>query len=179
MKKMFMAAALVALAGSASAQGYVGALAGLTKTSSDCLTGLSCDSTDKGYKFYGGYSLSPNFAVEVGYTDFGKLKMSGPGGRAEIHGTAFSLVGALRGQFTPDVTGVARLGIAAAKGKLSSTVPGLNGSDENMKLYAGLGIEYAMTKELKLNAAADFTTIEYEDDAGSTYIMGVGLQYGF
>lgn len=180
MKQMFVAAALVLAAGACSAQGYVGALAGLTKVSSNCrLPGVTCDDSDQGYKLYGGYSFNPNVAVELGYASFGKLKMSGPGGRAEIKGTAVSLVAALRGQFSNSVTGVARLGFAGVNAKVSSTIAGLGDSEDNVKLYAGLGLEYALTKNLNVNAAADYTDVEYDGERGSAYLVGLGLQYGF
>lgn len=180
MKQMFVAAALLVAAGACSAQGYVGALAGLTKVSSNCrLPGVTCDDSDKGYKVYGGYSVNPNVAIELGYTSFGKLKMSGPGGRADIKGTAVSLVSAFRGQFSNAVTGVARLGVAGVNAKVSSNIAGLGDSEDNVKLYAGLGLEYALAKNFNVNAAVDYTDVEYSDERGSAYLVGVGLQYGF
>lgn len=178
MKKMMLAAVLAVAAGGASAQGYAGALIGLTKVNTSCLPGATCDDSDNGYKAYGGFNINPNVAVEVGYTDFGKFSISGPGGRAEIKGTALSVVGAFRAQFSKEVAGVARLGFASVKGKLSSTV-GASGSDDNLKVYAGLGIEYAFGDDLKISAAADFTDVEYDGGSGTAYIAGIGLQYGF
>ena len=178
MKKMLVAAALAAVAGAASAQGYVGALAGLTKVNITCVTGATCDDTDRGFKLYAGYAMTPNFGVEVGYTELGKMKLTAPVVRAEIKGAAFSVVGVLRGQFTKDLAGVARLGAASVRAKLSSNV-GVSDSDETLCLYSGLGLEYAVSKTLKITGAADFTSVELSGESGNAYIAGVGLQYGF
>jgi len=87
-----IAAALVVtgglLAGQAVAAGqggYVGFAIGQTKASiaaDDINSSLAAlgfgstttvDESDIGFKFYGGYQFNKNFAVEAGYTDFGKF----------------------------------------------------------------------------------------------------------
>ena len=178
MKKILLAAALAASCGLASAQGYVGALVGLTSIAIDCAPGLSCDDSDTGFKLYGGYEVAPNIAVEVGYTNFGKVSASAGAYNAELKGTALSLVGAFRVAFSPEFTGVARLGLASVKGKVSDNVGG-SASDSSIKLYTGLGLEYAMSKDIKLVGAFDLTNVEVDGDSGTAYIAGVGAQIGF
>ncbi|MDO9237311.1 MAG: outer membrane beta-barrel protein [Aquabacterium sp.] len=178
MKKILLAAALAASCGLASAQGYVGALVGLTSIAFDCGPGQSCDDSDTGFKLYGGYEVAPNISIEVGYTDFGKAKVSEGADRAEYKGTALSLVGAFRVAFTPEFTGVARLGLASVKGKFSDSL-GASASDSNIKLYTGLGVEYAMSKDIKLVGAFDLTNVEIDGQSGTAYIAGVGAQIGF
>lgn len=174
MKKILLAAALAASCGLASAQGYAGALVGLTSVDFDCPTGVSCDDSDTGFKLYGGYEVAPNLSIEVGFTDFGKGKI----GDVSAKATALSLVGAYRMAFTPEFTGVARLGLASVKGKLSDTT-GSSASDSNIKLYAGVGVEYAMSKDMKLIGAFDLTNAEVEDKDANVYIVGIGAQIGF
>jgi len=178
MKKILLAAALAASCGLASAQGYVGALVGLTSIAIDCAPGLSCDDSDTGFKLYGGYEVAPNIAIEVGYTNFGKVSASAGAYNAELKGTALSLVGAFRVAFSPEFTGVARLGLASVKGKVSDNVGG-SASDSSIKLYTGLGLEYAMSKDIKLVGAFDLTNVEVDGDSGTAYIAGVGAQIGF
>lgn len=178
MKKILLAAALAASCGLASAQGYVGALVGLTSIAIDCGPGESCDDSDTGYKLYGGYEVAPNIAIEVGYTDFGKVTASAGAYNAELKGTALSLVGAFRVAFSPEFTGVARLGLASVKGKVSDNL-GNSASDSNIKLYTGLGLEYAMSKDIKLVGAFDLTNVEVDGDSGTAYIAGIGAQIGF
>ncbi len=174
MKKILLAAALVASCGLASAQGYAGALVGLTSVGYDCPTGASCDDSDTGFKLYGGYEVSPNLSVEVGFTDFGKGEI----GNVSAKASALSLVGAYRVAFTPEFTGVARLGLASVKGKLSNNA-GYSASDSNIKLYAGLGLEYALSNDMKLVGAFDLTNAEVENNDANVYIVGIGAQIGF
>ncbi len=169
MKKILLAAALLATAGLASAQGYVGALVGLSKVSQECLG--SCDDSDTGYKIYGGYEVLPHLSIEVAYTDFGKF--TNLGGLFEIKPTAVSVGAAYRVPFTPEFEGVGRLGIASVKTKWTG------GSSSDAKLYAGIGLDYALTKDIKLNAAIDLTQAEVNGDSGSIYLFGIGAQVGF
>lgn len=178
MKKILSAVALAAACGVASAQGYAGALVGLSKISADCGPGLSCDDSDTGYKIYGGYEVAPNISIEVGYTDLGELKLTGGAGSATVKGSALSVVGAFRVSFTPDLTGVARLGLARVTGKYSDTLGGRE-SESKIKLYSGLGLEYAVTKDIKLVGAFDMTNVEVADDSGSSYLLGAGAQVAF
>ncbi len=177
MKKMVLAAVLAAIAGSASAQGYVGAVTGLTRYSVDCTGTTRCDKSDTGYKVYGGYQINPHWGVEVGYTDFGKTKGTVGALDLEVEAKAFSAVGVLRGQFSTDWSGVLRLGIASVKSKLSTAFG--SKSESNVKAYAGIGLEYALTNELKVTASGDFTDAEVEDQSGGVKMLSLGLQYGF
>ena len=182
MKKMMLAAMLAAVAGAASAQGYAGAVAGLTKLNSDCPVGWSCDDSDTGFKLYGGYEVAPQISVEVGYVDFGKSEITRVGQRGTLKATAFTIGGAFRAKFHEDWTGVARLGLAAMKVKREENSPifvGGNRSESNAKLYAGLGIEYALGQDFKITGSLDLTNAEIDGDSGSVYLIGIGAQMGF
>ncbi|HRH17816.1 MAG TPA: hypothetical protein PLS22_10200, partial [Aquabacterium sp.] len=85
---------------------------------------------------------------------------------------------AYRVAFTPEFTGVARLGLASVKGKLSNNA-GYSASDSNIKLYAGLGLEYALSNDMKLVGAFDLTNAEVENNDANVYIVGIGAQIGF
>lgn len=177
MKKSVIAAALLAVCGAASAQGYAGALIGLSKISTDCASIASCDDTDTGYKVFAGYQVMPNVAIELGYTDFGKARASLGSVHEEIEASAISVVGAFRVPFSEDFIGVARLGLAGVKAKRT---PSLSGeSESNLKLYTGLGLEYQVSDAFKLSAAIDLTSAEVEGDSGAVYLIGVGAQAGF
>ena len=69
---------LVAAAGwsaGASAQGYVGAGAGVTRAKIDCVA--DCDNTSTGFKVFGGYDFHPYFGVEAAYVTLGKATITG------------------------------------------------------------------------------------------------------
>jgi OmpA-OmpF porin, OOP family len=182
MKKVLFAAALAAACGVASAQGYAGALIGLGQISTDCPVGLSCDDSSTAMKVYGGYEVAPNISVEVGYTNFGKAKLKGDLGSAEIKATALVLNGAFRFPIATDFTGVARLGIASMKGKYSDTL-GDNKSKSSIKLYTGLGLEFDIAKDIKLVGAFDLSNADVESstgsDSGTVFLIGGGVQAAF
>lgn len=60
--------------------GYVGASGGETKFRTECnrtLTQFECDRKDTGYKVYAGGRMSRVLGLEVGYTDFGRIRAGG------------------------------------------------------------------------------------------------------
>lgn len=51
---------------------YMGASVGTTKIGDDGFDDIDFDDSDAGFKVFGGYSISRNFAVEVSYFDLGE-----------------------------------------------------------------------------------------------------------
>lgn len=183
MKKILFAAALSAACGLASAQGYAGAVAGLAKANFDCRAS-SCDDSSTGVKVYGGYEVNPNISVEVGYINFGKVKLKGSASTSEVKGSAFVVTSAFRFPIAAQVTGVGRLGLARVKAKYSSDMPGVESdSTSATKLYAGMGLEYAIAKNIKLVGAFDMTGADVEiggrAESNTVYLLGGGVQAGF
>lgn len=121
MKKIALAGLLLAAVGSASAQVYVGGGFGPSHVNIDCPAILGkCDTSDTGYKVYGGYKLNPSVALEVAYVDFGKAKFTG----GSFASDGFLINAAFRHNFTRELNGVARLGVATLDTKLSANVLG-------------------------------------------------------
>jgi hypothetical protein len=90
MKKLVLALATLSALASGSTfaqQVYVGGAVGQSHVNLDCTGVPNCSSNDIGYKLFGGYKFTSNFAGEVTYFDWGKI--SGSSGRvsAEIGGT--------------------------------------------------------------------------------------------
>lgn len=183
MKKFLFAAALSAASGLAAAQGYAGALVGLSQISYEAGPGVSADDSDVGFKVYGGYDVAPNIAVEVGYATFGKAKGTVGALSEEIKVSAFSVVGAFRFPIAADFTGVARLGLASVSGKYSNNFGTKSTSKSAVKLYSGLGLEYDIAKDVKLVGAFDLTSAEVEvngnSDSGAVFLLGAGVQAAF
>ncbi len=192
MKKRFiLGGAALLLAAGAQAQVYIGGAIGPSKIDIDC--NASCDDGDTGYKIYGGLPLAnkvlPGLALELGYIDFGKVSDStgvlGVRAYHDIEVSAFTFAGALRANFTPALAGVGRLGVAYVDGK--TTVGGAAGpfgarsseSSSEIDFYFGLGLEFALTKQLKLTGAADFTSYDTGRESGDARLLSVGLQYSF
>lgn len=127
MKKLLMAAAFSAalIAGPASAQMYLGAGVGASKT----------DTSENSWKLYGGYQFNPTWGLEAGYTDLGRYRGS------DIE--SWSLAG----------TGTLPLGERwSLLGKLGAAAnrPHFSGAANHTDLLAGVGIGYGMTKNISL-----------------------------
>ena len=78
------------------------------------------------------------------------------------------MVGAFRMPITPSLNGVARLGLGFVNVDSNYTE-----SESAVNLYAGLGLEYAITKTLKVVGAAELA------DNGDLFLFGAGLQADF
>lgn len=183
MNKTALATALLALATSASAQlvnkAYIGGAFGMSNVAVDCGFPYSCDNDDTGYKFYAGYKVHPQIAIEGGYIDFGKSTINvGSVGVGSIAVDGFLINAAGRLPFTRELTGVGRLGLAMVDTK-STGFPYGNRTDGSTNAYFGLGLEYSFNKNLRGTAAADFTTGEIAGEEGSVRLLSIGLQYDF
>lgn len=185
MKKIVLASLMTMAVGGAFAQAYVGGNVGMSHSDMECGAGFTnCDSDDTGYKLYAGYKITPNIAVEAGYADFGKASATLLGYNGELKNSAPFIVGVYRGAFTPNLSGVARLGVANVESKLDF---GAFGSKSETKIQAmlGLSLEYAFTKQFKGTVDFDATsTNEVEKypvkvSSGTIYLISVGAQYNF
>jgi len=187
MKQLVIGAVALALSAAASAENYIGATIGSSNIDFDCGSPANCDKSDTGFKLYGGFDLARRasvngLALEVGYIDFGKGTASVGPARASVEVSALTFAAALRAQFTPALAGVGRLGLAYVEGKSSGSVAGFAAGSESsseLKVYAGLGLEYSLNKQFKLVGAADFTSYDTGRTSGSVNLISIGAQYGF
>jgi hypothetical protein len=155
--------ALPALAQSALDGGhpYVGLGAGMSKVNAGCADGVSCDRTDTAIKLYGGWELPNHFAGELTYFDLGKFKANNGTDSTEAKGSYWGIGGAWRPVFGNGWGGVARVGAAYTEGKVDYSIAGVNGSEtrNDWHPYYGLGVNYEISKGIKLEAAWDNTQI--------------------
>lgn len=187
-----LAAAALMLSSAAFAQGYVGIAGGASKVDVDCAGTTTCDTTSTGWKLFGGYKFTPNWAAEVGYFDFGKAKFAGSNVTtgnitAEVKGTGFGAGVALSGEFAPSWTGVARLGVASVKAKVSGTVTGgtltpagsISDSETSTNAYFGLGVGYLIAKNMSIDGAMDFSRGKWQGEKADVRLVSIGLTYSF
>jgi len=186
MKKHALAAlATLVFSAAASAQVYGVVSAGVSKHDVDCAGTTSCDDSGTAYKIMGGYKFTPNLAAEVGYLDFGKSKATVGPAALDIKVSGFGAGVALHGDFSPTWTGVARLGLAQVKTKLSASLQGVSASDsdDNTNLYGGLGVGYRVSKSVTVDAAWDFTRGKYEknglDESANVNAFSLGMTFSF
>jgi len=142
-----LGAALLALPLPALAQGYVGLGLGQTtfNDAPDCEIAASCDDKDTGFKFFGGYQLSANLAVEGGFADLGKISFSTPGlfvGTADATSLFAHAVGILplNAQWSLYAKGGLHFWDSTEKGQVPIGVP-FSVSDDGVDVTYGFGAE--------------------------------------
>lgn len=192
MKKIAVAGLLTAMMAAASAQVYVGGVVGQSHVNMECADyDLGCDKTDTGTKLYAGYKFNPVVALEAAYVDFGKAQRGytdsyfGTGAPAvqsyEARGALIAAV--FRYAAHPQLSLVGRVGLSMLKSRYVGTIRAIgyteSESDDSVKPYLGLGIEFALNKNLRITAEADFTEVEVSGETAGTRLLGVGLQYAF
>ena len=159
MKKLLMGAAIAAalVAGSASAQTYLGAGVGASRT----------DSSETSWKLFGGFQFNPTWGLELAYTDLGRYRGS------DIE--SWSLAG----------TGTLPLGERwSLLGKLGATSnrASFAGASNHTDLLAGVGVGYSMTKNLGLRLEyEDFGKLSNVSSGNNSRgtNLGLGLKYAF
>ncbi len=184
-KQMLAALAVLAFSAAASAQMYGSVSAGVSKQNIDCTGATTCDDKGSAFKVLGGYKFMPNLAAELGYFDYGKVKGADSGATLEAKTNAWGAGVAYHMDFTPSWTGVARLGAARVKTKLTATLGSLSGSDSdtNTALYGGLGVGYRISPTVSIDGAWDFTKSKYNkngvDESWNVNALSVGVTFGF
>ncbi|MBP1205680.1 OOP family OmpA-OmpF porin [Duganella sp. 1411] len=137
-----------------------------------------------GGKVYGGYNIDQTWAVEAGYTDFGKKSYNYtanglPGG---IHTDAHSYYLAGKGTWpvNQQIALFGKLGVARNTNKVSTSgISSVGGDNDKTALYASVGAEYAINKNVKVS-------LEYEnygkndiDTGRKAGAVTAGLRYAF
>jgi OOP family OmpA-OmpF porin len=135
---------------------YAGANVGQSKFSGSCGGGLSCDTTDTAFKFFGGYKFSPMISAELGYADFGKQHASGTllgvAASADVKVNAWELDGVGSWPIANKFSVLGRLGVYRAESKASGNASfagiavSTNGKASNTGLTYGIGAGYDITQ---------------------------------
>ncbi len=191
---------------SASAQGYVGAVAALTSVGLDCSGHDTCDKRGFGIKLYAGSPISKENAldfgvgvvdaVEFGLVNFGKgsgshtvtyvdLNTGNPFDQAVVTvGTANAIFGAFVARFplADSIAVLAKPGLAYVSSTQRYYIgSNSNGSTTSTKLqpYLGLGAEVAVASKLKLIGSFDWTRYDVASKKSNLTSFGLGAELGF
>ncbi|MFZ6654998.1 outer membrane beta-barrel protein [Undibacterium sp. TJN19] len=137
------------------------------------------------FKFYLAYNFAPAIAVEAGYKNFGSSTIDPvPGSGNQLGTRADAIYTAVRGtwQAAEDWSLYGKIGTTYTRTKFTATgeLSSLAGEEKKMRLYAGAGMAYNVSKELAL-------TLELEHfgeakKAGLKFGMdgfSLGLRYQF
>ena len=143
-RSMILAALAAGAARAASAEGlYLGADLGHPQYSNNVDGiggGNDASNGGIGAKVYGGYALTPNFALEGSLFRLGHSRMGGD--KVNTSGIALDGVGSY--SFAPQWSVLGRLGVA--EGRFSTSF----GNDSSPALKMGAGVQYDLTKQLAL-----------------------------
>ncbi|MCH7343839.1 outer membrane beta-barrel protein [Pelomonas sp. CA6] len=185
MNKIIVAALLATAAAGASAQAYVSGAVGVGRTNLDCNGVANCDKTGTAFKLVGGYGFGNNLSAELGYLSFGKAKASDATGSIDIKSAGIALGLAYRIPASQAVDFTVRGGIISMKTKLSGRSGNLSGSvsDTNVAPYVGVGVGYALTPAIKLDAGLDLSRSKFDknglNEKGNVQAFTVGATFAF
>jgi opacity protein-like surface antigen len=194
-RKIIGAAFALTLLASAPAfsapQGYVTVGVGASHADIDCTGTSRCDNTGTAAKVVGGWEFANDFSAEVSYNYLGELKATVPSAEfgdidASFKGSYWGLGLAWRPQIANNFGAVVRVGAAFVNVKTDVGFSGGSGSTSHSSThpYIGLGVSYAVTKELALELVWDRTDISVDDGSGGdassttdTYTLGATYRF--
>lgn len=149
------------------------------------------DNSGTGYKLFGGYQLTPNFAVEGGYFDLGRYSYSAtttPAGtfssNNRVRGLNLDLVGMAPLSDRFSVFG--RVGAAYAQNRANFASTGFvpvntsNPRRNDTHLKIGVGLQYAITEALAVRAELErYRISDPIRNRGHIDMASLGLVYRF
>jgi opacity protein-like surface antigen len=117
---------------------------------------------DTSYSLRGGRYFSPNWGMELGYTDFGSVNRAG--GRTKTDGINLSLVGKM--PLSPVFNLLGKVGTTYSRTEVSSAIgSGVTpGSENGFGLSYGLGVEYAFTPQFSTVLQYESTDMKFAGD---------------
>ncbi len=183
-KKCLLASLLVGAAGGAFAQGYAGALVGISnfKISSD-YSCTDCDKSGTAVKVYAGGDIAPHAAVEIAYIDFGHASGTlGPSGfpgvlPVKLRANAFVVAGVAKWEVYPKFTVAGKAGLAVVRSSLAGG--GVEERNSRGQPYGGLALDYEFMKNLRVVGHYDLTKYEVDSEKETLYQLGLGIQSQF
>lgn len=120
-------------------------------------------------KIFGGYQLTPNFAVEAGVAELGNVNSGS--GKVDSYGTYVDAVGIL--PLSPQWNVLGRLGVA----HMAVNTP--TGDDSGNGFKVGLGAEYALTKTVAIRGEWERYQLNAFGDKPTADQFTVGVKVGF
>ena len=151
----------------------------------------SVDDKDRGWKLYGGYRLTPNFALEGGYYDLGKFNyryntvpLGSFGGEMRVRGLNLDAVGIVPMGDRFSVFG--RIGAAYSDVRTDFSRSGavgpiaLDSSQRKLGPKIGVGLQYAFTDRLSVRGEIErYRVKDPVRNRSNIDMASVGLVYYF
>jgi hypothetical protein len=177
------AAAATLVSSVAMAQAYVSADVGTSHSSAS-------DSNATSWKVTGGYKVGAGFAGEIGYVDFGNANtQSTLGTNVESKAAGVTLGAAYEYAFDDRWSAVGRLGVARIKTSTGggvvldgagNIIAFIEGAEETDTVpYYGLAGTFAITRNIKLEASADWSRAKLAGSSANVRSLALGARYEF
>ena len=172
--------AALALAASMAAQAdtqpgfYAGAGIGTTKVGDDDFDEAGIDTTDTGFKIFGGYTFNENWGVEVSYFDFGEASASDGGDSVSVGVTGLSAAAVGRLPINDMFAVYGKLGFASYDVKAKFNVAGFgsgSASDSDSDMIYGIG--GAMSFGGNFEARLEYEALNVDGDANMISVSGL------
>ena len=160
--------------------GYVGASAGESKFRTDCdrtLTLFECDRKDTGFKVYAGGKMGRVLGLEVGYTDFGRIRASG--GDTDAWAVPISLTAGV--PIGPRFNAFGKIGGLYGRTDVTASIDSLveTGHKNGWGWTYGVGASFAVTPALEIRADYDRYKLDFVGGARDVDMLTAGLQLRF
>jgi len=159
--------------------GYVGLNVGQSDYSlGNGFGSFTLDDKDTAYNIYSGSYFHPNFGLELGYTNFGKIARAG--GNTKAEGINLSLIG--RAPISPQFNLLGKLGTTYGRTDVSAFRGSgvASGKETGFGVSYGLGAEYVFNPKLSAVLQYDEHKLKFaggnKDRISATT---VGLRYRF
>jgi opacity protein-like surface antigen len=191
MKKLVLALiASAAVVGAAQAQDanaprtYIG-IGAATANHDYSINGLRTSGSDDwktSAKIFGGYEMNNSWGLEAGYTDFRKsgfnyTNAAGVAGSGSSDGHAFYLAAKANMPLSEQFSAFGKLGVENTH-RSFTTSTGVAGSDSDTGVYAGVGVQYNLSKQVALTA--EYERYGTKKDYGvKPDVWTVGARYNF
>lgn len=159
--------------------GYAGASGGESKFRAECASTdvFACDKRDTAFKVYAGGKINEVLALEIGYTDFGKIRASG--GDTDAWAVPLSLVagfplGERFGVFGKVGGLYGRTDVTASASTLLDT-----GHKSGWGWTYGAGATFALSPQWQIRADWDRYKLDFVGGERDIDMLSAGVQFRF
>lgn len=161
---------------------YVGGSIGQATMDEQCegvTAGVSCDDKDTAWRILGGYQINRNFAVELGYHNFGEAKASAAGVEAKVKMSAWELVGVGMFPLANQFSVYGKLGLIYGTADGTSNV-GVSADESGTGWTWGLGGQFDVMRNLGLRLEfQQYKDVGGSNGGGDVNVVSVGAIWRF
>lgn len=161
--------------------GYMGASAGESKFRSECsrtITQFECDRKDTGFKIYAGGKMSEVLGLEVGYADFGTIRVLG--GETEAWAVPITLTAGIPvgERFNVFAKGGGLFGRTDVSVDIDDSISE-RGNKNGWGWTYGAGASFSVTPNVQIRADWDRYKLDFVGGRRDLDMLTAGVQFRF